>query len=177
MDRYEIRLVSDDPLVRQVFADEIEEAGHLVGSVGSRQLATLAPGDGAPVNLVLIDQSLLGDFDQGDLARLEAAWPQAHVALLADAASSEDDRRHFEEAFPVIAKETRIAELLKAVESAARGENVSLTRDAAVSRMDLLFRKITTRPAVAGIQRELNAVYDTKAADMPSAFADLLGKL
>jgi DNA-binding NarL/FixJ family response regulator len=176
MARYEIRLVSDDPLVRQIFSDEIEESGHLVASVGSAQLGALRGDKAEPVDLILIDQALLGTMEEADLKRLEAAWPRAHIALLADS-GAEADQRHFEDQFAVIAKETRTAERLKAIEAAARGESMTLPSNAATSRMDLFFQKIVTRPAVAGIQRELQTVYDAPPTDMPGAFADLLGKL
>ena len=176
MARYEIRLISDDPLVRQIFADEIEEAGHLVASVGRVQLATLGVDKSEPVDLVLIDQGLLGVMEEADVRRLEAAWPGAHVALLVDS-DAEADQRHFEDQFAVIAKQTRTLELLRAIEAAARGESVTLPSNAVTSRMDLFFQKIVTRPAVAGIQRELQTVYDAAPTDMPGAFADLLGKL
>ena len=171
----EIRIVSDDPLVRQIFADEFEYAGHLAASVGSAQIAALSSGQAAPVDLVLIDQDLLGVVGAAELKCIEAAWPTARIALLADGA--EADRRHFEDQFAVIAKETRTSELLKAIEVAARGETISLPADASTSRMDLFFQKIVTRPTVAGIKRELQSVYDAPLAEMPGAFADLLGKL
>ncbi len=176
MARYEIRLVSDDPLVRQIFADEIEEAGHLVASIARTQLATLAQNHAAAVDLVLIDQSLLGTVEADDLHRVAAAWPRAHLALLADGETG-GEQHHFEDLVPVIAKTVRTAELIRAIEAAARGESIALAPDAARSRMDLFVEKIATRPAVAGVERGLQTVYEAPPSDLPGAFAALLGKL
>lgn len=170
----EIRLVSDDPTLRQIFADEIEEAGHLVASVGSLQVGRLSEADSAPVDLVLVDQALLGKLQDVDFKRIGSTWPRAHIALLAD---GDTDRMHFSDQFAVIARETRLSELLRAIEAAARGDDLDLPANAATSRMDLFVQKIATRPAVAGVERELQSVYDAPPAELPDAFASVLGKL
>jgi CheY-like chemotaxis protein len=129
--RYEILLVDDDLLVRKVVAEEIEEAGHIVmtAGTGAAALEILSHRDRS-FDLVLFDYSM------PDMTGLEA------IRLIRK--SLPDLKVNFAlfTAWPLVAKATRSAELVKAVEAAARGEPLNLAADAKLSRADRLLPHI-----------------------------------
>jgi hypothetical protein len=169
MPSYEIRILGAAPAERMLFADEIAEAGHLVAA-----LAEIPTSDvDAAVDLVLVDEAMLESLDSEALGRIGAAWPHAALALLGHGSRPRDRR-----GLPCIPKDARTTELIKAVETAARGGQVEMGRDARTSRMDLLVRKIASRPAMAGVGGALPGVYEPNAeADLPSAMSKLLSRL
>jgi CheY-like chemotaxis protein len=68
MSHLEILLVDDDPLIRHVIADELEEAGHFVTPAVGGEAALELLRDGGPFDLILVDYTMPG-MSGGELAR------------------------------------------------------------------------------------------------------------
>jgi CheY-like chemotaxis protein len=135
--RYEILLVDDDLLVRQVVAEEIEEAGHVVMTAGSGAAAMAILAANRAFDLVLVDYSM-PDMTGLEVIRLiRANLPDLKVNFALFTAYDEiPGGQNPAEPWPIVGKATRSAELVKAVEAAARGEPLDLAPDAKLSRVE-----------------------------------------
>ena len=173
MPHLEILLVDDDPLIRHVIADELEEVGHFVTPAVGAEAALELLAENDAYDLILIDYTMPG-MSGGDLARhILKVKPDAKVAILTGHAELPDAPP-----CPVLTKGVRMSELIKAVEAVAAGERVDLAHDAASTRVDLLVDQIATKPAVGGVRSGMGATYETPTGDsMPDAFASILERL
>lgn len=173
MPHLEILLVDDDPLIRHVIADELEEVGHFVTPAVGPEAALELLRDSDAFDIILIDYTMPG-MSGGDLARhILRLQPDAKLAILTGHAELPD-----EPPCPILTKGVRMSELIKAVEAVAAGESVALSHDASATRVDLLVDQIATRPAVGGVRGGMGATYETPAQDsMPDAFASILERL
>ena len=174
MAHLEILLVDDDPLVRHVIADELEEAGHFVTpAVGADAAIELMLEADASFDLILIDYTMPG-MTGSDLARhILANDPQARLAVLTGHAELPDPPP-----CPVLTKGVRMSELIRAIEAVAAGEDVRLAHDASETRVDKLVDQISTKPAIGGVRGGMGQTYAPVEDDaMPDAFASLLERL
>jgi CheY-like chemotaxis protein len=136
--RYEVLLVDDDLLVRKVVAEEIEEAGHIVmtASNGAAALEILSHRDRS-FDLVLFDYSMPDMTGIEAIRLIRKNLPDLKVNFALFSAYDEiPGGQDPSEPWPLVAKATRSAELVKAVEAAARGEPMHLADDAKLSRVD-----------------------------------------
>ncbi len=142
MSRYEILLIDDDLLVRQVVAEEIEEAGHFVMTAGSG-VAALAILKACPAfDLVLVDYSM-PDMTGLDVIRLiRAELPELQMKFALFTAYDEVPGQDPAEPWPLIGKATRSAELVRGVETAARGEAMDFAPDAKLSRVERMLAHV-----------------------------------
>lgn len=171
MPHLEILLVDDDPLVRHVISDELEEAGHFVTSAVGGEAAIELLGDNDAYDLILIDYTMPG-MTGGELARtILAAKPGARLAILTGNPNLPEPAP-----CPVLTKGVRMSELIKAVEAVAAGREVSLAHDATATRLDRLVDQIATKPAVGGVRGGMGQTYEAPDA-MPDAFASILERL
>ncbi|HYP57790.1 MAG TPA: response regulator [Beijerinckia sp.] len=174
--RYEILLVDDDLLVRHVIADEIEEAGHLVITAANGDTALMMLKANPSFDLVLVDYAMPGMGGKELVRRIRAEWPDMKIAFLTGYA--EILSRNQEETCPILAKGTMMDELIKGIEAVARGEPVQFDHDATSARVDRLLEQISTRPAVEGIQRQLQSIYERTLQDsLPQPLARLIDRL
>lgn len=174
MPHLEILLVDDDPLIRHVIADELEEVGHFVTpAVGADAAIELLRENSTSFDLILIDYTMPG-MSGADLARhILNEQPNARLAILTGHAELPE-----EPPCPVLTKGVRMGELIKAIEAVAAGRAVALAHDAEASRVDLLVDQIATKPAVGGVGRGLEATYEAPAEDViPDAFASILERM
>ena len=175
MAHLEILLVDDDPLVRHVIADELEEAGHFVTpAVGADAAIELIRESDAPFDLVLIDYTMPG-MSGADLARhILADDPKARLAILTGHAELPD-----EPPCPVLTKGVRMSELIKAIEAVAAGRDVRLAHDASATRVDRMVDQMSTKPTVGGVRGGMGQTFGEPVEDdaMPDAFASLLERL
>lgn len=174
MSHLEILLVDDDPLVRHVIADELEEAGHFVTpAVGADAALELLAEADASFDLILIDYTMPG-MSGADLARhIQAADPGAKLAILTGHVDLPDAPP-----CPILTKGVRMSELIKAIEAVAAGEDVRLAHDASETRVDRLVDQISTKPTVGGVRGGMEQTYGAPADDaIPDAFASLLERL
>ena len=82
MPHLEILLVDDDPLIRHVIADELEEVGHFVTPVVGPEAALETLREGCDFDLVLIDYTMPG-MSGGELAhQILALEPKMKLAIL-----------------------------------------------------------------------------------------------
>ncbi len=136
MPRYEILLVDDDLLVRQVVAEEIEEAGHFVMTAGNGAAALAILSANPAFDLVLVDYSM-PDMSGLDVIRLiRSTLPDLKVKFALFTAYDEIPGQDASEPWPIIGKATRSAELVRGVETAARGEAMDFAPDAKLSRVE-----------------------------------------
>ncbi len=173
MPHLEILLVDDDPLIRHVIADELEEVGHFV---------TPAVGPEAALELLRFNEAydiILIDYTMPEMSGYELAKhilgmdPHAKLAILTGHAALPEDAP-----CPVLTKGVRMSELIKAVEAVAAGEPVKLPHDASATRVDLLVDQIATKPAVGGVRSGMGATYEAPAGEtMPDAFASILDRM
>ena len=173
MPHLEILLVDDDPLVRHVISDELEEVGHFVtAAVGSEAAIELLAENDA-FDLILIDYSMPG-MSGSELARyILKGKPEARLAILTGNSDLPDTPP-----CPVLTKGVRMSELIKAIEAVAAGNKVSLAHDASATRVELLVNQIATKPAVGGVRGGMGQNYEMPADEgMPDAFASLLERL
>ena len=173
MPHLEILLVDDDPLIRHVIADELEEAGHFVTTAVGPEAAIETLHEHAAFDIVVIDYTMPG-MSGGDLARyIRKGDPAARLTILTgnpDAAG--------EQPCPVLTKGMRMSEMVKAIEAVAAGHEPSPPHDATAARVDLLIDQIATKPAVGGVRSAIGATYGQPAEDgMPDAFASILERL
>ena len=175
MPHLEILLVDDDPLIRHVIADELEEAGHFVTpAVGGEAALELIRDNGA-FDLILVDYTMPG-MSGGELARqILTILPDTKIAILTGHASLPAGEEV--PPCPVITKGVRMSELIKAVEAAAAGEPVRLAHNATATRLDLLNDHLTTEPTVGGVKSAMHATYDAPDADLPDAFSSVLDRM
>jgi CheY-like chemotaxis protein len=145
--RFEILLVDDDLMIRQVVAEEIEEAGHLVVTAGSGAAALSVLTANPAFDLVLVDYSM-PDMTGIEIIRLiRAKLPDLKARFALFTAYDEiPGGQDPSEPWPLIAKATRSAELIKGVEAAARGEPMGFSADAKQSRVDRLLDHIDIEP-------------------------------
>lgn len=171
MAHLEILLVDDDPLVRHVIADELEEAGHFVTpAVGPEAaLELLAERDG--YDLILIDYTMPGMSGSALARAILDRKPDARLAILTGRSDLPEPPP-----CPVLTKGVRMGELIRAIEAVASGAPIKLPHDASASRVDLLVDQIATRPAVGGVERGMGQTYDLPA-DTGDAFTSLLDRL
>ena len=175
MSHLEIMLVDDDPLVRHVIADELEEAGHFVTPAvgGDAALELLREAD-TSYDLILIDYTMPG-MSGTDLAHhILASDPQAKLAILTGHVELPDAPP-----CPVLTKGVRMSELIKAIEAVAAGQDVRLAHDASATRVDRLVDQIATKPAIGGVRGGLGQTYGAMVEDdaLPDAFASVLDRL
>ena len=174
MGHLEILLVDDDPLIRHVIADELEEAGHFVTPAVGPEAALELLRDNDAYDLILVDYTMPG-MTGADLARhILGAKPDSRLAILTGMAELPD-----EPPCPVLTKGMRMSELIKAIEAVAAGDRVTVAHDASATRVDLLVDQMATRPAVGGVRSGIASTYETPTAaeGMPDAFASVLGRL
>ena len=173
MAHLEILLVDDDPLIRHVIADELEEVGHFVTPVCGGDAALEAMRDSGAFDLILIDYTMPGMSGTDLVEHIRKIDPGARLAILTGHADIPGPRL-----CPVLTKGVRMSELIKAIEAVAAGEAVSLAHDATSTRVDRLVDQIATKPAVGGVRSGMGATYETPASEgMPDAFATLLERL
>ena len=172
MSHLEILLVDDDPLIRHVIADELEEVGHFVTPAVGPEAALELLQDNT-YDLILIDYTMPG-MSGFDLAKLILRMDQgARLAILTGHADLPE-----QPPCPVLTKGVRMSELIKAVEAVAAGEPVQLAHDASATRVDLLVDQMSTKPAVGGVRGGMGATYEAPTGDaMPDAFASILERL
>ena len=173
MPHLEIMLVDDDPLVRHVIADELEEVGHFVTPAVGAEAAIELLRERDDYDLVLIDYTMPG-MSGVDLANhILKLRPKAKLAILTGHAELPEAAP-----CPVLTKGVRMAELIKAVEAVAAGERVDLAHDASATRVDLLVDQIATKPAIGGVRGAMSATYEASTNEpIPDAFASLLEQL
>jgi CheY-like chemotaxis protein len=155
--RYEILLVDDDLLVRQVVAEEIEEAGHIVMTAGSGAAAVAILAANRAFDLVLVDYSM-PDMTGLEVIRLiRANLPDLKVNFALFTAYDEiPGGQDPSEPWPIVGKATRSAELLKAVEAAARGEPPDLAADAKLSRVEQMLAQGEPENAAKDLDRPVD---------------------
>ena len=173
MPHLEILLVDDDPLIRHVIADELEEAGHFVTTAVGPEAAIETLHEHAAFDIIVIDYTMPG-MSGGDLARhIRQGDPQARLAILTG-----NPEAAGEQPCPVLTKGIRMSELVKAIEAVAAGRDVMLAHDAASTRVDLLVDQIATKPAVGGVRSAIGATYGQPAeGGVPDAFASILDRM
>lgn len=175
MAHLEILLVDDDPLVRHVIADELEEAGHFVTpAVGADAAIELLRDPESSFDLILIDYTMPG-MSGSDLARhILSSDPQAKLAILTGHAALPD-----EPPCPVLTKGVRMSELIKAIEAVAAGQDVRLAHDASATRVDRIVDQMSTKPTAAGVRGGMGQTFGEPVGDdeMPDAFASVLERL
>ncbi|MDB5593089.1 MAG: Multi-sensor hybrid histidine kinase [Hyphomicrobiales bacterium] len=116
-----ILLADDDPLVRGVIAEEIEEAGHHVRSVRSGPEALEAL-QGEPFDVFLVDYAMPGMMGIEVAERARDSHPQLPIAILTGYGDLlEISGRQGN--FPVIAK-GRMEAMLSAIVAVAGGESL-----------------------------------------------------
>ncbi len=172
MPHLEILLVDDDPLIRHVIADELEEVGHFVTpAVGPEAALELLQAN--TYDLTLIDYTMPG-MSGFELATVILGMdPAAKLAILTGHADLPD-----EPPCPVLAKGVRMSELIKAVEAVASGAPIQLAHDASATRVDRLVDQMSTKPTVGGVRGGMGATYEAPTGDaMPDAFASILERL
>lgn len=173
MPHLEILLVDDDPLIRHVVADELEDAGHIVTPAVGPEAAIECLRETDDFDLVLIDYTMPG-MSGSELARHVLAMnPSLKLAILTGESTLADVPP-----CPVLSKGTRMSELIKAIEAVAAGKSVQMAHDAGATRVDLLVDKIATQPTVGGVRSGMGATYEAPLGDdMPDAFASILERL
>ena len=173
MPHLEILLVDDDPLIRHVIADELEEVGHFVTPAVGPEAAIELLRESDGFDLILIDYTMPG-MSGAQLARhILAINPEAKLAILTGHVELPEPAP-----CPVLTKGVRMSELIKAVESVAAGEKVSLSHDASATRVDLMVDQISTKPTMGGVRGGMGASFDTPNAEaMPDAFASILERI
>jgi len=173
MPHLEILLVDDDPLIRHVIADELEEVGHFVTPAVGPEAALELLRSSEVFDMILIDYTMPG-MSGAELARqIRAIDPNAKLAILTGHDSLPD-----EPPCPVLRKGVRMGELIKAIEAVAAGQPVNLAHDANATRVDLLVNQISTKPTVGGVRSGMGATYEAPASEgMPDAFASVLERL
>ncbi|WP_158809158.1 response regulator [Beijerinckia sp. L45] len=176
MSHLEILLVDDDPLIRHVIADELEEAGHFVTPAVGGEAALELLRDGGPFDLILVDYTMPG-MSGGELARrVLAMMPDMKMAILTG--HSELPPGEEPPPCPIITKGVRMSEMIKAVEAAAAGEPLKLAHNATATRLDLLVDQMTTAPAVGGVTSAMHATYDAQKEEaLPDAFSSVLDRM
>ena len=174
MPHLEIMLVDDDPLVRHVIADELEEAGHFVTpAVGGDAAIELLREADTSFDLILIDYTMPG-MSGTDLANhILVSDPGAKLAILTGHAELPDAPP-----CPVLTKGVRMSELIKAIEAVAAGQDIRLAHDASATRVDRLVDQMATKPAVGGVRGGMEQTYGAPAeSELPDAFASVLERL
>ncbi len=173
MAHLEILLVDDDPLIRHVIADELEEVGHFVTPVVGGEAALEALRDAGDFDLILIDYTM-PEMSGTELAELILQRdPEARLAILTGHASIPGTPP-----CPVLNKGVRMSELIKAIEALAAGQSATLAHDATATRVDLLVDQLATKPTIGGVRGGMGATYEAPGEEgMPDAFASLLERL
>jgi CheY-like chemotaxis protein len=173
MAHLEILLVDDDPLVRHVISDELEEAGHFVTPAVGPEAAIELLGENDSFDLILIDYSM-PEMSGSELARhILKNKPETKLAILTGNATLPDTPP-----CPVLTKGVRMNELIKAIEAVAEGRDVHLPHDASASRVDRLVDQIATKPAVGGVRGGMSQTYEVPRDEQtPDAFASILERL
>jgi CheY-like chemotaxis protein len=176
MPRLEILLVDDDPLVRNVIAHELEEAGHFVTSVASGQAALELLKSNGDFHLVLVDYTMPG-MSGSDLVReIRSFLPEVKAAILTGFSQLPSGE---EPPCAVITKGLRMIELIKAVEAAAAGRPVNPAYNATATRVDLLVGHMMTEPALNGVKGAMHEAYNCREGDdaVPDEMASVLERL
>jgi CheY-like chemotaxis protein len=172
MPHLEILLVDDDPLVRHVISDELEEVGHFVTPAVGPEAAIELLQEHDTYDLILIDYSMPG-MSGSELARfILKAKPEARLAILTGNPDLPDVPP-----CPILTKGVRMSELIKAIEAVAAGDKVSLAHNASATRVDLLVDQIATKPAVGGVRGGMEQTYSLGDEAVPDAFASILERL
>ena len=175
MPHLEILLVDDDPLIRHVIADELEEAGHFVTPAVGGEAALDLLRENDAFDLILVDYTMPG-MSGAELARqILTVMPNRKIAILTGHASLPVEEG--EPPCPVITKGVRMSELIKAVEAVAGGEPIRLAHNATATRLDLLNDHMTTEPTVGGVKSAMHATYDAPETELPDAFSSVLDRM
>jgi CheY-like chemotaxis protein len=116
-----ILLADDDPLVRAVVAEEIEEAGHRVRAVRGGEEALAALRDEA-FDIVLVDYAMPGMMGGEAARRIRESWPRQPIAILTGYGDLLEISGRAGD-FPVIPK-GRMDAILKAILAVAEGEQL-----------------------------------------------------
>ena len=173
MAHLEILLVDDDPLIRHVIADELEEVGHLVTPVCGADAALETMRDFGAFDLILIDYTMPGMSGTDLVEHILRMDPSARLAILTGHADIPGPLL-----CPVLTKGVRMSELIKAIEAVAAGEAVSLPHDATSTRIDRLVDQIATKPTVGGVRSGMGATYEApRSEELPDAFTTLHERL
>jgi len=176
MQHLEILLVDDDPLIRNVIAQELEEAGHFVTSAASGEAALKVLQSNSAYHLILVDYTMPGLTGSELVREILSFLPEARTAILTGFAQLPPGE---EPPCPVITKGVRMSELIKAVEAAAAGDPVNLAYNATATRVDLLVDHMMTEPALNGVKGAMHEAYDSQDedGDVPDAMASVLDRL
>ena len=172
MPHLEILLVDDDPLIRHVIADELEEVGHFVTpAVGPEAALELLQVN--TYDLILIDYTMPG-MSGFELAKVILRMDSGtKLAILTGHADLPE-----QPPCPILTKGVRMSELIKAAEAVAAGTPVQLAHDAAATRVDRLVDQMSTKPTVGGVRGGMGATYEAPTGDaLPDAFASILERL
>jgi hypothetical protein len=98
------------------------------------------------------------------IQKIKLGWPKVKFALLTGYADilplNPDDWSQAPNACPLIAKNTRMEEILSGIEAAARGECQRREKGPQLTRVERLAFDRRAKPALGGIQRQLQAVYE-----------------
>lgn len=172
MSRLNILMADDDALVREVIAEEIEEAGHSVRAVrgGEEALTALAE---APYDLVLIDYAMPGMMGPEAARRVREAWPRQPIAILTGYDPLDISRRT--EGFPVIPK-GRMSAILQAIQAVAGGEQLP-PPTSPESRWEEIQRRMAASANSQLVGENLRELYaDPTQEPLPHRLEALLGE-
>lgn len=168
-----ILLVDDDPLVRNVIAEEIREAGHQVVPVksGPDALATLAEDS---FDIALIDYAMPGMMGVEVANRARTLQPKLPIAILTGYGELlEVTGRNGE--FPVIAK-GRMNAILEAIVAVAGGEMLP-PASSPESRWEAIQRRMAVTSNSQLVGETLRNFYnDPPDEPLPDRLAALLGE-
>lgn len=168
-----ILLVDDDPLVRNVIAEEIREAGHQVVPVknGPEALAALAKDS---FDIALIDYAMPGMMGVEVANRARAAQPKLPIAILTGYGELlEVSGRNGE--FPVIGK-GRMNAILDAIVAVAGGEMLP-PASSPESRWEAIQRRMAVTSNSKLVGQTLRNLYNEPPDEpLPDKLAALLGE-
>ncbi len=181
MARYEILCVDHDALVRHIIAHEIEEAGHFVMSTGSGTAALAMLAKNPTIDLVLVDYCLPDMAGEKLIHKIKSGWPKMKVALLTGYEGmlhpKRDDCSEISEAYPVIAKNARMEEILCGIEAAAKGEPRRPAQNSLLTRAERLTSNRPSRAKLENLQRQLQSLYEkTIPETLAKPFSRFLGR-
>ena len=166
-----ILLADDDPLVRNVIAEEIREAGHQVVAVRSGQEALASLANDA-FDILLVDYAMPGMMGLETAARAREALPKLPIAILTGYGELlEVSGRNGD--FPVIGK-GRMDAILEAIVAVAGGETLP-PASSPESRWEAIQRRMAVTANSELVGQTLRSLYsDPPTEPMPEEFASLL---
>lgn len=172
MTQFRILLADDDPLVRGVIAEEIEEAGHVVLSVknGAEALDALQTPD---FDIFLVDYAMPGMMGVEVAERAQAMVPGLPIAILTGYGELLEISGR-DGGFPVIGK-GRMDAMLKAIEAVAGGDPLP-PPTSPESRWEAIQRRMAVTANTEFVGQTLRTLYsDPPDAPLPDDLAALLG--